>query len=129
MARLGLMSLFLLVFSTPLAADECTDYRAAINAESAAFAVYQAARNTDSFAAAAEKLLSARDATQLARESVHYVPDETTRAASFVALEAASQLAQTLIDWKGEAVIVAAEDTSAYASWRYHEAVFDAACR
>lgn len=129
MARVGLVSLLLLVFTTPLAAGECTRYRAAIDAESAAFAAYQSARDTDSFAASVEVLRNARDVRQLAMEAVDHVPDEKTRAASFAALEAARGLARAHIERKGEDAIVAAEDAQAYMSRNYYEAVFTAACK
>ena len=116
------------MFTSIAYADACTALRAAIDAELAAFAAYQVSRGTDSFAAAGAALLDARDASQRARESVGHVPDENTRAAAFFALEAASVVARTVIDWQGEAAFEAAEDDAAFASWRSLEAVFSSAC-
>ena len=110
-------------------ADACTAFRAAIDAELVAFATYQAARRTEWYAAASKGLLAARETTHQARKAVGLVQDDYTTATTFAALEAASVVARTVIDWQGDAVFEAAEDDAAFASWRAHEAVFAATCR
>ena len=130
MARVGFVSLVLLVLATPSTADECETYRTAIDVVVAATAAYRATRHEDNSSTYIRGLTEAMEGRQVAKEAVHYYPDDTTRALSEIALAARIRSAEVTLqrpfsegDWR------VANDVALVAEQVYHEAVYAAACQ